>query len=58
MGVYVNAASADRVMFGVTEEMNERWRGASACKVSRLTGRTEYCANREVFVMGSPLSLG
>ena len=28
MGVYVNAASADRIMFGVTEEMNERWRGA------------------------------
>lgn len=28
MGVYVNAASADRIMLGVTEEMNERWRGA------------------------------
>jgi putative transposase len=28
MGTYVNAASADRIMFGVTEEMNERWRGA------------------------------
>ena len=28
MGVYVNAASADRIMFGVTEEMNGRWRGA------------------------------
>jgi len=28
MGVYVNAASADRIMFGVAEEMNERWRGA------------------------------
>lgn len=28
MGVYVNTDSADRIMFGVTEEMNERWRGA------------------------------
>lgn len=28
MGVYVNAASADRIMYGVTEEMNEKWRGA------------------------------
>src|SRR6266511_3862298 len=27
MGVYVNASSADRIMFGVTEEMNERWSG-------------------------------
>src|SRR6266508_4061863 len=28
MGVYANTASADRIMFGVTDEMNERWRGA------------------------------
>lgn len=28
MSVYVNAVSADRIMFGVTEEMNEPWRGA------------------------------
>ncbi len=27
MGTYVNADSADRIMFGVTEEMNERWSG-------------------------------
>jgi putative transposase len=28
MGSYANTASADRIMFGVTDEMNERWRGA------------------------------
>ena len=28
MVVYANTASADRIMFGVTDEMNERWRGA------------------------------
>jgi hypothetical protein len=28
MGPYANTASADRIMFGVTDEMNERWRGA------------------------------
>lgn len=28
MGTYANTASADRIMFGVTDEMNERWRGA------------------------------
>lgn len=27
MGSYANTASADRIMFGVTDEMNERWRG-------------------------------
>lgn len=28
MGSYANTASADRIMFGVTDEMNERWSGA------------------------------
>lgn len=28
MGSYVNKASAERIMFGVTDRLNERWRGA------------------------------
>jgi hypothetical protein len=37
MGPYANTASADWIMFGVTDEMNEVERGLSARKLSKLT---------------------